>query len=138
MVSTYKGTHKKNRFKDIPVEFKSQSMRLNYPGDYFFKENGIISIKSLYGRLKVPYKIGNRLKEYLNSDEWEIKSAVLAIRNNNVIFLNIVIKTEIKDTSFLNKNGLVGIDLGINFLAMITDTKESTAFYGGEKVKYLR
>ncbi|TXT64178.1 MAG: hypothetical protein BAJALOKI1v1_600012 [Promethearchaeota archaeon] len=31
VASTYKGTQKKNRFEDKPVEFKSQSMRLNYP-----------------------------------------------------------------------------------------------------------
>lgn len=138
VASTYKGKHKKNRSRNKPVEFKSKSMRLNYPRDYSFKENNIISINSLYGRLKIPYKIGKYQKEYIDSDKWEIKSAVLTIREDNVIFLNVAIETEIEETSFLNKDGIVGIDLGINFLAVTTDTKENTDFYGGGKVKYFR
>jgi IS605 OrfB family transposase len=138
VASTYKGKHKKNRFKDKPVKFKSRSMRLNYPRDYSFKENNIISINSLYGRLKVPYKIGKRQKQYINSEEWELKSAVLTIRNDGIVFLNIAVETEIEKTSFLNKDGVIGIDLGINFLAVTTDTKENTDFYGGGRVKYQR
>lgn len=135
---TYKGKHKKHRCKDKPVCFKSKSMRLNYPRDYSFKGNGIISINTLYGRLKIPYEIGNYQKEYVDSDEWDIKSAILTIRNDGVILLNIAIETEIEETTFLNKDGVVGIDLGINFLAVTTDTNENTDFYGGGKVKYQR
>ena len=138
VATTYKGKHKKNRFRDEPVKFKSKSMRLNYPRDYSFKKNDVISINTLYGRLKTSYKTGEYQKRYLDSEEWEIKSAVLSARKDGVIFLNIAIEKEIKETSFLNKNGVVGIDLGINFLAVTTDTEENTNFYGGGKVKYLR
>ena len=138
VASTYKGKHKKHRFRDKPVRFKSKSMRLNYPRDYSFKENDIISINTIYGRLKVPYKIGNHQKNYMGSDKWNIKSAILTIRNDGIIFLNIAIETEIEETSFLNKDGVIGIDLGINFLAVTTDTNENTDFYGGGNVKYQR
>lgn len=144
VVTQYKGEHKKHRYrkdkKGNPkaVEFKSRSMRLNYPRDYSFKEDNIVSINSLYGRLRVKYKIGNFQKELLNGKEWEIRSCMLSIRFDGTIFLNITVQKEIEETSFLNKDGVVGVDLGINFVAVTTDTHGKSEFYGGGNVKYKR
>jgi len=143
-LSQYKGEHKSHRFRKDkksnpkPVEFKSKSMRLNYPRDYGFKKNNIISINSIYGRLLVKYKIGTFQQQILDSKEWIIKSSILTIRKDGVIFLNIAIEKEMSETSFLNKDGVVGVDLGINFVAVTTDTHGKTEFYGGGKVKYKR
>jgi predicted transposase len=85
-VTQYKGKHKSNRFlKDKignpkPIQFKSLSMRLNYPRDYSFKKNGLISINSVYGRLIIPYKIGTNQKKILDNKDWQIKSSILSIR----------------------------------------------------------
>jgi IS605 OrfB family transposase len=55
-----------------------------------------------------------------------------------MIFLNISIEKEIQEHTFLNKDGVVGVDLGMNFVAVTTDSKGKTRFYGGGVVKYYR
>jgi predicted transposase len=95
----YAGEHKPNRKRENDdgsprgVFFKSMSMRLNYPRDYGFKENGTISINTINGRLIVPYKIGDYQREMLESGNWRIKSSMLTIRKRDkTIFLNISIE----------------------------------------------
>ncbi|MBD3229129.1 MAG: IS200/IS605 family element transposase accessory protein TnpB, partial [Candidatus Lokiarchaeota archaeon] len=73
-----------------------------------------------------------------NSNEWDIKSAILTIRYDGIVFLNIAIEQEIEETSFLNNDGVVGVDLGINFVVVATDTGDTSDFYGGGKIKYFR
>jgi len=142
--SKYNGECKKNRKRTDkkgnlkPVKFKSHSMRLNYPRDYGFKEDNTISINSIYGRLSVKYKIGHYQQQILDSKEWTVRSSVITIRKDGIIFLNIAIDKEIQETSFLNKDGVVGVDLGMNFVAVTTDTHGKTEFYGGGNVKYQR
>lgn len=138
VATTYKGKHKRNRSRANPVKFTSLSMRLNYPRDYSFKDDAIISINTIHGRLKIPCKIGVYQQEYLASGNWRIKSAILTVRKGGVIFLNVAIEKEIEETSFLHKDGVIGIDLGINFIAVATDTDDHTDFYGGGTVKYFR
>lgn len=142
--SKYNGEWKKNRKRidkkgnPKPVEFKSLSMRLNYPRDYSFKENNIVSINSINGRVLTKYSIGTYQQQILDSNEWTIKSSVITIRKDGIIFLNIAIEKEIQETSFLNKDGIVGVDLGMNFVAVTTDTHGKTDFYGGGSIKYTR
>lgn len=144
VATQYTGKHKSNRFlKDKkgnpkPVEFKAKSMRLNYPRDYRFKRNSTLSINSLYGRLMVRYKIGEYQKKMLDSKDYIIKSSMITIRKDGIIFLNVTIEKEIHETTLLMKDGVVGVDLGINFVAVTTDTNYKTDFYGGGKVKYKR
>jgi IS605 OrfB family transposase len=140
----YNGQHKKNRTRKDkkdnpkPVQFKSLSMRLNYPRDYSLKDDSIVSINSIYGRLLTEYKIGRYQRNILDSKDWTKKSSVLTIRKDGITFLNIAIERKIEKTTLLMKDGVVGIDLGINFVAVTTDTSGKTDFYGGGTVKYAR
>jgi IS605 OrfB family transposase len=54
------------------------------------------------------------------------------------IFLNITIKKDIKEQNILGKDGIIGIDLGMNFLAVTTNSNQESTFYGGGKTKYKR
>jgi IS605 OrfB family transposase len=141
----YAGEHKSNRKRKNKdgtpraVHFKSPSMRLNYPRDYGFKENDTISINTLDGRMIIPYKIGEYQRGMLESGNWQIKSSMLTIRKRDkTIFLNISIEKDVQEHTFLNKDGIVGVDLGMNFVAVTTDSKDKTRFYGGGVVKYDR
>jgi IS605 OrfB family transposase len=141
----YTGEHKSNRKRKNKdgtpraVQFKSPSMRLNYPRDYGFKDDDHASINSLEGRVIVPIKMGEYQREMLVKNGWRVKSSMLCHRkHDDVLFLNVAIETELPDHTFLNKDGIVGIDLGINFVAVTTDSNDKTRFYGGGEVKYTR
>jgi putative transposase len=141
----YAGEHKSNRKRKNKdgtpraVHFKSPSMRLNYPRDYVFKGSDNASINSLEGRIIVPIKMGDYQRDMMAREGWHVKSSMLCYRKrDDVLFLNIAIETELPDHTFLNKDGIIGIDLGMNFVAVTTDSNDKTRFYGGGEVKYKR
>lgn len=138
VTARYNGQLKKNRTHATPVTFKRKAMRLNYPRDYGFKPNDTVSINTIHGRMGVSYKCGTYQRALLDSDDWKVKSSVLTIRKDGVILLYVVVEKEIPPTSFLNKDGVVGVDVGMNFVAVTTDTTDTSRFYGGGTVKYKR
>jgi IS605 OrfB family transposase len=139
VVAKYKGKHKKNRKRAFPVSFKSQFYRVNYPRDFSFKKRSIVSINTLHGRVKARYRVGHYQKEMLKlRDGWKMKSSTICKRKDGVVFLNAVIEKELPDHTWLGKDGMVGIDLGMNFVAVTTGSNDKSRFYGGGKVKYKR
>jgi putative transposase len=90
---------------------------------YFEKE--FISILTINGRKKFPISVPEYFKQYIN---WKKCSADLFIRNHTV-FLNIVVSTE--KTDIPKKNTYVGIDRGINKIA-VTSEKQ---FFNGSQIK---
>jgi IS605 OrfB family transposase len=141
----YAGEHKSNRkrkWKDGSprgVHFKSPSMRLNYPRDYGFKGDDFISLNSLEGRITAPVKMGDYQREMLARDGWKVKSAMLCYRkSDDTMFLNVTVESERDQIEINDCDGIVGIDLGMRFLAVTTNTNNETRFHGGGDVKFKR
>jgi IS605 OrfB family transposase len=145
VAAQYKGEHRDNRTRvnkdgtPRSVTFKSLSMHLNYPRDYGFKGNDIVSINTLEGRTLVPCKMGAYHRTILDSGEWEIKSSTLTYRKRDgVLFLNVAVEKEIPESKMIDRDGIVGIDLGITNIAVATGTNGKTAFHGGGTMKLTR
>jgi IS605 OrfB family transposase len=145
VATQYKGEHRDNRTRankdgtPRAVVFKSLSMHLNYPRDYGFKSGQMVSINTLEGRTIVPYKMGEYQREMLGSGEWEIKSSTLTYRKRDkVLFLNVSIEKNVDDAKMVDRDGIVGIDLGIVNIAVVTGTNDKTAFHGGGEMKLVR
>jgi len=134
----YKGKFKNNRNKDTQVVFKQCHYALNYPRDYRIVSNDTISINTVNGRVKAKYVCGKYQHALLDSGEWVIASSVISIRRDGKVFINIAVEKELAGTTMLNKDGIVGVDLGISFVAVTTDSTGKTRFHGGGKIKYRR
>ena len=134
----YKGKHKDNRGKQMPVFFKQWHYALNYPRDYRIVNRSTISINTINGRVKAGYSCGKYQRDLIDSGEWSIASSVISIRRDGIIFINIAIEKEVAGTTLLNKDGIVGVDPGMNFVAVTADSAGKTRFYGGGMVKYRR
>jgi IS605 OrfB family transposase len=145
VAAQYKGEHRSNRTRinkdgtPRAVIFKSLSMHLNYPRDYGFKPGQMVSINTLEGRAIVPYKMGEYQRSLLESGEWAIKSSTLTYRKRDrVLLLNVAIEKDVEDAKMADRNGIVGIDLGITNIAVVTGTDGKTAFHGGGEMKLVR
>ncbi|MFX0062212.1 MAG: transposase [Candidatus Hermodarchaeota archaeon] len=136
VAGAYKGKNKKK----LPlIEFKLRNMTLNYPRDYRLVGTNTISLNTLAGRKKALFQVGKYQQQFLDIDEWVMRSANLTERRRDgKIFLHIAIEKEIPDISLNQCDGMIGTDLGINFVAVTTDTKHQTLFYGGGRLKYTR
>jgi len=88
------------------------------------------SMSTISGRIKSKFKVAECYREYLS---WKRCNAELFIRNNSV-FLNIVFKKVTDDFSIPENPVIIGIDRGINQLAVCSNNK----FYTNNIRKVIR
>lgn len=102
------------------------SIRLDACSFNVWFEKNQVSILTINGRKKYEINIPEYFKQYIN---WKRGSAELFIRKNKV-FLNITFNKEIEDPIVTSTPYIIGIDRGINNLAVSSDNK----FYKGNHV----
>ncbi|MFX0061700.1 MAG: RNA-guided endonuclease InsQ/TnpB family protein [Candidatus Hermodarchaeota archaeon] len=133
VVGTYKA--KKN---GTLATFEERSMTLNYPRDYRLIGKDLISLNTIYGRRKVTFQAGIYQQQYLNSEDWAIRSANLIERRDGKLFLQVAIEKELPDLDPNQCDSVIGVDIGINYIAVTSDTANQSYFYGGGRLKYTR
>ena len=116
---------------NIP-EFKRPTLTLVYNKDFSFTKDGLISIVTLSGRKKVAYYKNDYVNQFINNSEWKYGGAILKQYKNNY-YLLLTVNKEVETTA----TNIVGVDLGLNFIATAYDG-EKTTFYSGKKVKEYR
>ena len=116
---------------NIP-EFKRPTLTLVYNRDFSFTKDGLISIVTLSGRKKVAYYKNDYVNQFINNSEWKYGGAILKQYKNNY-YLLLTVNKEVETTA----TNIVGVDLGLNFIATVYDG-EKTTFYSGKKVKEYR
>lgn len=133
VLSKYK-TNKSNGHDFTLVHFKKSEYDLVFNRDYSIKL-GNFSINSLNGRLKIPYETKGMEKYFDGS--YSFGTAKLVYKNKKY-FLHIPMTKEFKQTTPFKINKIVGIDLGINFIATCYDSYGKTTFFSGKQVKQTR
>jgi putative transposase len=116
----------KNKYPKCPNSKLISIRYVNNKSYYINIKKEIISISTINGRIKTNLVIPKYYKEYFQN--WIRKSAELCIKNNKV-YLHIAFEKEIKN--IIPNGKIVGIDRGINNLAVSSDNK----FYSGRKIK---
>lgn len=125
---------KSNGHKWSLIEFKLPEYDLVWNRDYSLTQNQF-SVNSLDGRLKMNYE-RKAMKKYFNNT-WKFGTAKLVYKHKKW-FLHIPISKEFAALDSTDVNNIVGIDLGINFLATTYDSQGKTTFYNGNVVKHKR
>jgi IS605 OrfB family transposase len=139
VASQYKGKKKTARKHKEPVAFKQSALSLNYPRDYRIIDHDTVSINTIVGRKKIRYDCGEYQRELLKLTEWKVRSAIVCERKrDHKIFLNIAIEKTTEDVMTVERNGFVGVDVGINKLAVTTNSNNQTKFYTEGHVQYIR
>jgi IS605 OrfB family transposase len=126
---------RKSRTRNDPIEFKQLFLPLNYPREYGITDDATISLITLKGRKKFAYQCGHYQREILQLTDRTIKSAILCYRKrDHVILLNIAVEKDIPDVELTERDGKVGVDLGIYNIAV---TSENT-FFNGQHIHTIR
>lgn len=119
-----------------PVFFRENAVALQggeRGRDVSFTQSGL-SVWTLNGRMKaIAFRGEPKVAEYLS--EWQLGDARLYVRNGKV-YLSVSFKREIPDRELPN-DAVIGVDRGINYLAVVTDGKRQR-FFGGGRVKHVR
>ncbi len=118
------------------IEFKKPEYDLVWNRDYSLNLNAkIFSINSLNGRLKIPFEIVSKEKYF--DGTWSFGTAKLVYKFSK-FFLHIPMTRDASAFNYSECNQVVGIDLGINFLATVYDSSHNTTFFSGKETKNKR
>jgi len=106
------------------------SMRYNFPRSASFKNN-VLSLATIKGRVKIPFTIPDCYKEYFS---WDVSESLLRIDKKGRCFFLFAFSKEVTANSSDVQNRVLGIDLGVNNLAVTSDSR----FYNSAKVKQIK
>lgn len=135
VIAKYK-TIQANESKGIRIKpkFKHPEYDLVWNRDYYLVKD-IFSVNTLQGRIKLNFKSGG-MEQYFDGS-WKFGTAKLVTKHGKW-FLHIPMSKEIDILADADVANVVGIDLGINYIAAAYDSKGKTNFYNGKTIKHRR
>lgn len=133
VIGTYKTIHYNNKKWSICPEYKKHRVDLVRGRDYSLIRDGRLSIGTIDGRIKVPYTEVPSLPLHNHT----LGTATLVYKHEKWI-LHIPITITIDEVSIDDIQNIVGIDVGLRFLATSYDSSGKTKFYSGKEVKRRR
>ncbi|MDX5323244.1 MAG: transposase [Exiguobacterium sp.] len=116
------------------IEFKRPEYDLVWNRDYSLTRDWF-SVNTLDGRIKLDYA-RKGMRRYFNGT-WRFGTAKL-VHKHEKWFLHIPVTKAFPELADARVTNVVGVDLGINFLAVTYDSQGETAFYDGRTVKHKR
>jgi len=114
--------------------FKKPEYDLVWGRDYALA-NGQFSLNTLEGRVKVSFQ-PEGMERYFDGT-WCFGTAKLVVKKGK-FYLHIPMSKEVDETDWHRIRNIVGIDVGINFLATSYDSAGKTVFVSGKQVKARR
>ncbi len=126
----------KKRYKglDQAPKYVSPTLTYNYKRDYSLKKGDQISILTLEGRVIVPYTGYNKHIELIQHGA-EIGAAKLWYDKPKKQFsLLVSLEIETPDPTPQNHKSCAGVDVGVRYLAVTSNTRGNHSFHSGKQV----
>ena len=123
-----------NQHEWIGPQFKHAELDLVWNRDYSLKSE-VFSVNTLEGRVKFPF-FSQGMESFFDGT-WKFGTAKLVTKHGKW-FLHIPVTKDIPDVSAAGISNIVGVDLGINFLAVSYDSQGKTQFFNGRHIKQKR
>ena len=134
VISKYKTILSEER-RWIQPKFRKPQLDLVWNRDYSLVQ-GVFSVNTLDGRIKAPFDIKG-MEQYFDKDKFKFGTARL-VCSKRKYYLHIPVTSEVADCDTHEICNVVGIDRGINFIAVSYDSKGKSSFFDGGKVKHKR
>jgi putative transposase len=129
--------HTKKRYRglDRPPNYVSPTLTYQLGHDYRFKTGQQVSLLTLEGRLIVPYT-GYARHVALIQHGAHIGAAKLWYdQPRKQFYLLVSLEIEVADPSPEAQQRIVGVDVGQRYLAVATDTQNTTTFFPGKEAR---
>jgi IS605 OrfB family transposase len=126
----------KKRYKglDQAPKFASPTLTYQYKNGHSFKKDQQVRLSTLEGCVIVPYTGYNEHIPYIQKDA-EIGAAKLWYdKPKKQFYLLVALTIETADPMPETHTGVVGIDVGVRYLAVTATTKGKPSFYTGKQV----
>lgn len=129
-IGKYKSA-KSNGHSFNQIRFKKKEIDLVWNRDYSLVDN-LFSVNTLQGRMKVPFE--TKGMEHFFDGSWEFGTAKLVTKKGK-FYLHIPMKKDFPEIERDAIDNVVGVDMGINFLAVAYTEGKETRFFQGRNIK---
>ena len=129
--------HTKKRYKGLnqPPKYVSPTLTYNYGYDYTFKTGQQVSILTLQGRIKLTYQ-GYHPHVALIQHGATIGAARLWYdKPHKQYYLLVTLELELLDSTPETLPDVVGVDVGMRYLAVSAALNNDSSFYSGKRVR---
>lgn len=127
----------KKRYKglDKPPKFVARTCTLNFGRDYSWSQGQKVSIITLQGRIVVPYEGYAKHLEIIRSGTASVGAAkIWYAKSTSTYYLLVSIELEVPDIAPETIQRIIGVDVGRRYLAVITDSRNSSQFHSGRAI----
>jgi len=128
----------KKRFKglDKPPKYSSPTVQYTYERDYTFGRESQVSVGTLNGRISVPYQ-GYEKHVVLIRQGATIGDAKLWYdRPKKQFYLLVSLTSDITDPTPAQLTNVIGVDVGIRYLAVTSTATGKASFHPGKRVRH--
>lgn len=133
VAGTYASAKSNKRLKR--ATYSHSKLVYSYNRDYTVQaRKQTVSIGTLDKRIKIPFLIGKNYLPYLLDEDWSFGSAEL-VHTRKGYSLHMTVKRQIEEPSLSECDAIIGVDRGMNFLAVATNQNDKALFCKGRQVK---
>jgi putative transposase len=128
----------KKRFKglDQPPHYSSPTVQYTYERNYTFQCDSRVSIGTLHGRISVSYQ-GYKKHTALIQQGARIGDAKLWYdKPKKTFYLLVALEIDVPDPTSDQFTEVIGVDVGIRYLAVTSTSTGKAAFYPGKRVRH--
>src|SRR5260221_374941 len=131
-----KAGHTKKRYKglDQPPKYVSPTLTYQLGHDYGFKTEQRVSILTLEGRVVVPYSGYSEHVALLHSGVHIGAAKLWYDKPKRQFYLLVALEVEVADPTPDTHKQVVGVDVGIRYLAVTSTTKGESTFHSGKSI----
>lgn len=117
-----------------PIRFKAPCLELQRTRDWCFKNNGTVSLNTLFGRIAVPYT-SKGFEKYF-TDEYTLGTGKVIKSSNNCWYFYVSVTQKIAEPDHYNR--VVGIDRGLNNIISFYDSDGYSENISGSDIQRVR
>ena len=129
--------HTKKRYKglDQPPKYVSPTLTYNYGYDYTFKTGQQVSVLTLQGRIVLPYQGYDRHVALIQRGAAIGGAKLWYDKPHKQFYLLVSLELDIADPTPETLPDVVGVDVGMRYLATTATTTNQSHFYPGKRVR---
>jgi len=129
-----KRTKKRYKGLDQPPKYISPTLEYHLGHDYSFKKQQHVSLLTLNGRVSIPYTGYNKHVALIQLGASIGAAKLWYDKPKKTFYLLVSLEVETPDPTPDMHRHVVGVDVGIRYLAVASSTKGDCTFYSGKQI----
>ena len=128
----------KKRFKglDKPPKYSSPTVQYTYERDYTFQRDSRVSLGTLDGRISIPYQGYNEHIALIRQGASIGDAKLWYDKARKTFYLLVSLEIDIPEPTCEQLREVVGVDVGIRYLAVTSTSTGKATFHPGKRVRH--